>query len=268
MESTYPGVKFTFAGRDEIDIAQPGSVQKMVALKPDFIINCAAYTQVDKAETDKKSAKLINETGSRHLIEAAEAADAVLIHYSSDYVYHIKKKGPLKESDPKKPQGIYAKTKWRGDKIVATYKKHIILRTSWVFAEEGTNFVNTMIKLGENRDSLNIVDDQWGAPTFTRDLVTATMTIIDTMMLHPGKKYYGTYNYSNEGLVSWYDFATAIFDLKGKQIALGKTTTAAYNAPAPRPHWSHMSKNKFKKTFKAEIPHWYDALRRCLKAQE
>lgn len=264
LEHEYPAYKFIFASRSEIDIAQEDTVKKIISIRPDVIINCAAYTAVDKAEGDKLGAKMINEIGPKHIVEAAEAIDAIVLHYSSDYVYHIKKKGPIKESDTKRPHGIYAKTKWRGDKIVSQYKKHLILRTSWVFASEGNNFVNTMLRLSDSKDELTIVADQWGSPTFTDDLVHGSMAAIETVLTDVNKNYFGTYNYSNEGLISWYDFASTIFALAGKKMLLHKTTTLAYNAPAPRPQWSFMNKNKFKKRFKTHIPHWYDALRRCL----
>jgi len=265
ISERFPQYKFVFTNRNDLDVAELDSVEKIVNIHPDYIIHCAAYTAVDKAELESELANQNNVEACKHLVAAAAKCQATLIHFSSDYVYHLVKKGPLIESDPVSPQSVYAKTKRASEEVVSTLHKHIILRTSWVYSKYGNNFVNTMLRLAETKKELTIVGDQIGSPTYAGDLANATMKIITALdTRHNVETRYGIYNYSNEGTLSWFDFAHAIFELKGIPMVLSKTTTAEYNAPAPRPLWSLMSKNKIKRTFGVDVPHWREALKRCL----
>lgn len=261
-----PDITFYFATRDEIDIEDPELDSLLDFHCPDVVINCAAYTAVDKAEEDSEKAYSINTNALTMLAKATKKCGAILIHISSDYVYHLDKKGPLLETDICSPKGVYAKSKLAGEQIIKeTIDEHIILRTSWLYSSFGNNFVKTMIKLGATRNEISIVADQIGAPTYARDLARAVGSIAHQLLFSDAEnKPYGTYNYSNEGAISWYDFAQTIFDLKKFKVTLSKTTTKAYNAPAARPNWSVLSKNKIKNTFKLETPHWLDGLRRML----
>jgi dTDP-4-dehydrorhamnose reductase len=258
----YPNFEFKFADRAQLDINSLKSKDEILAIAPQIIINCAAYTAVDLAEDEIDQAMLINMSACNNLVAACKVLNIPIIHFSSDYVYHILKEGPLLESDETSPKGNYALSKLEGEKIISQYKKHIIIRTSWVYGCEGKNFFKTMLSL-KDRDQLTIVSDQIGAPTYANDIARMTMDITENILQSSATNLYGTYNFSNEGAISWYDFAQAIFQLVDSPIKLEKTTTKAYNAKAPRPLWSVLSKVKIKKSFKIQIPHWHDALRRC-----
>ena len=179
-------------------------------------------------------------------------------------MYNINPGYPLSENDNCEPYGAYAISKYNGEKIVRQYKKHILIRTSWVYGNEGKNFYKTMLSLA-NRPELKIVSDQYGAPTYAVDLGMFILKVIQYLEdTEDRDKYYGTYNFSNEGCISWYDFAVQIFSLNEINISLSPTTTSAYNAPAHRPYWSVLSKQKLKKNFNFEVAHWLDGLKRCI----
>jgi dTDP-4-dehydrorhamnose reductase len=265
--SDYDNLTFYFADRKEIDLKDPDLISLIDYHTPDVVINCAAYTAVDRAETEKEKAFEINAHSLTKICEAVKQCGAILIHISSDYVYNIPKRGPLTEEDNCNPQGQYAISKYEGEEIVRSLlKKHIIIRTSWLYSTYGNNFVKTMIKLSQERKTLSVVADQFGAPTYARDLAETICRISERLVDDPKDidSYFGTYNYANEGLTSWYDFAQNIFDIENIDVELQKTSTKEYNAPAPRPHWSLMSKNKIKNTFELEIDHWRNALKRML----
>ena len=262
----FKDLTFYFAGRDEIDILDPELFSLLDYHCPNIVINCAAYTSVDLAETEILKAQQVNTQALQALSKATANCGAALIHLSSDYVYHNPKSGPLLETDECFPKGIYAKSKLEGEKLVIKHlARHIIIRTSWLYGEVGNNFVKTMLKLAERHNSLKIVSDQVGAPTYTHDLALALGQICQHVCTNPFEKsYYGIFNYANEGLTSWSEFAKAIFTLKEKQIDIKSISTQEYGAAAPRPKWSFLSKNKIKKTFNLTIPHWHDALKRML----
>lgn len=257
---------FVFWGREELDLSKTVHPQPFIDLNPALIINCAAYTAVDKAETEKEDAGTINHLSVLELASVCKTLDIPFIHISSDYVYHLNKCGPLVETDECKPQGIYAKTKYAGEReALKIWSKTCIVRTSWVYGIYGHNFVKTMLRLSKDRTSLSVVNDQIGAPTFAPDLANALLKITDSLIISPDKmENYGVFNYSNEGAVSWYDFASEIFRLSNIQIQLIGISTKEFNAPAPRPLWSVMSKSKIKTVFRVQTPHWLDGLRRCL----
>lgn len=229
--------------------------------KPQYAINCAAYTAVDKAEEDTDTARKVNKTGAANLAVLCNQYNATLIHVSTDFVFAGNSPLPLIESDEAKPINIYGLTKLEGEQdIAATLKQHYILRTSWLYSEYGNNFVKTMLRLGAERDSLNIIADQVGTPTYAIDLAGCILQIIAN-----DNQQYGIYHYSNEGVTSWYDFAMAIFDISGTQVKVSPIRTSQYPTPATRPTFSVMDKAKIKSTFNIEIPYWRHSLEECIK---
>lgn len=228
--------------------------------KPAYVINCAAYTAVDKAEDEADIAKAVNETGARNLAQLCKEFQATLIHISTDFVFEGNEVKLLKEEDVANPINVYGVTKLDGElAIIETLDKHIILRTSWLYSEFANNYVKTMLKLGADRDELNIIADQVGTPTYAIDLAKAIFDIIQ----NPEKKY-GIYHFSNEGVTSWYDFAKAIFDLSGTEVKVNPIPTSAYPTKAKRPHFSVMDKSKIKAHYHIEIPYWTDSLAKCI----
>lgn len=232
--------------------------------KPAYVINCAAYTAVDKAEDEADVAKAVNETGARNLAQLCKEHQATLIHISTDFVFEGNEVKLLKEDDIAKPISVYGATKLDGElAIVEELDQHIILRTSWLYSEFANNFVKTMLKLGADRDELNIIADQVGTPTYAIDLANTIFDIIQ----NPEKKY-GVYHFSNEGVTSWYDFAKAIFDLSGtesvRQVKVNPIPTSAYPTKAKRPHFSVMDKSKIKADYNIQVPYWLNSLKNCI----
>lgn len=228
--------------------------------KPDFVINCAAYTAVDKAEDEQELCKTINETGAVNLAEACLQNNSTLIHVSTDFVFEGNEVKLLKEDDVAKPINVYGQTKLDGELALSTIlPQHYIIRTSWLYSEYANNFVKTMLKLGVDRDELNIIADQVGTPTYAIDLANA---IFD--MIASGNQHYGTYHYSNEGVTSWFDFATAIFQISNTSVKVNPIPGSAYPTKASRPAFSVMDKSKIKTTFNLTIPYWRDSLVQCI----
>lgn len=272
LAATFPQFQFLFTNSQDLDITNQQSVNDYFSTnKPDFCVNCAAHTAVDKAESEVALSHEINVEGAVNLAKACAAHAATLIHLSTDYVYHsLVQNRPFVETDEVNPKGVYAETKLIGEnEAIKHCEKIIIVRTSWVYSTFGHNFVKTMLRLAKDRSELNVVIDQIGTPTYARDLAQAIANMIekiatdavDTQLLRGA-----IFNYSNEGVTSWYDFAQAIFDERGLSVHVHPILTAAYPTPAKRPPFSLMDKTKFKNTFNVTIPHWRDALRRCLAA--
>ena len=235
--------------------------------KIDSCINCAAYTAVDKAESNIELAKKINVGGAENLALACAQNEGKLIHLSTDYVYHNSQNTPFIEGDPTNPQGVYAQTKLDGDLIALSSNQNtLILRTSWVYSSFGHNFVKTMLRLGKERDSLGVVFDQIGTPTYAKDIAEAIFSILQSIDNQSIKSnsWQGVFHYSNEGVTSWYDFAAAIFDLENIQCQLSPIESVQYPTPAKRPPFSVLNKGKIKATFNIEIPHWRVSLKDCL----
>jgi dTDP-4-dehydrorhamnose reductase len=227
----------------------------------DVIVNCAAYTNVDKAEDDTQMAMLINSTAAGNLARVAGERGATLIHISTDYVFNGRTAIPYKEDHPTAPLGVYGSTKLAGEKeIEKSGCRWIILRTAWLYSPYGRNFVKTMRQLTAERDSLKVVFDQVGTPTYARDLASLISTIIDRGMLDRT----GIYHFSNEGAVSWYDFAKAICELCGNTCDIKPCHTGEYPTKAVRPHFSVFDKTKVKETFGISIPYWKDSLKDCI----
>lgn len=231
-------------------------------IEPAYVINCAAYTAVDKAEDEPELAREVNEIGAKNLAVLCKANQATLIHISTDFVFEGNEIKLLKEEDEAKPINVYGLTKLDGEKsITILWPQHIILRTSWLYSEYGNNFVKTMLNLAQVKDELNIIADQVGTPTYAMDLAHVIIDII----VHPVKKY-GIYHYSNEGVTSWYDFAKAIFTLGQAKIKVSPIPTSAYPTKAKRPHFSVMDKGKIKTDYGVQVPYWLDSLKACINA--
>lgn len=263
VSAKFPDVHIDFPSEQEANIldetALRASFQKY---QPDYLINCAAYTAVDKAEDDVETARKINKDGVVLLAKLAKEFGATLIHISTDFVFDGNSSRPLNETDETNPISVYGLTKLEGEQVIVdNTDAYYILRTSWLYSEFANNFVKTMLKLGAERDSLNVIADQIGSPTYAIDLAYTIFTIISS-----DKKQYGVYHYSNEGVTSWYDFAKAIFDLGQVSVKVNPVPTSAYVTRAIRPAYSVMDKTKIKETFNIEIPYWRDSLAICIKA--
>jgi dTDP-4-dehydrorhamnose reductase len=230
--------------------------------KPEFVINCAAYTAVDKAEDDVGLCRKVNKEGALNLAELCKAYNSTMIHISTDFVFEGNGHDLLKEGDEAKPVNIYGVTKLEGEQdVINTLSKYFILRTSWLYSEYGNNFVKAMLKFGAERDELNIIADQIGTPTYAIDLAETILHIIES-----DQTDYGVYHYSNEGVTSWYDFAIGIFDISKTQVKVNPIPTSQYPTRAVRPKFSVMDKAKIKSVFGLQIPYWRDSLVRCIDA--
>ena len=251
---------------DEIDITSLESVLKVIGnLKPEVVINCAAYTAVDTAEIELELAYAINATAVGTLATIAKNQYSSLIHISTDYVFAGQNYRPYLETDPTDPQGVYGASKLAGEQALLTINpaKSIIIRTAWVYSQFGNNFVKTMVRLGKEREELGVIYDQVGSPTSARDLAGAILSIIQ----HPKlASLTGTeiYHYSNEGVCSWFDFAKAIFNYSELNCRVKPLETKDYPTPAKRPHYSLLNKAKIKHDFGITIPYWPDSLKACL----
>ena len=228
-------------------------------VQPQYVINCAAYTAVDKAEDDSELSEKVNVTGVKNLADQCAKYGAVLIHVSTDFVFKGDVARPLTESDPTHPISVYGQTKLDGEKAAAQIEKHFIVRTGWLYSEHGNNFVKTMLKLGADRDELRIIADQVGTPTYAIDLAGFILHIIEQQ-----STAYGIYHYSNEGVTSWFDFARAVFDVSETRVKAIPIRTDQYPTRATRPSYSVMDKSKAKETFGIEIPYWRDSLIKCI----
>ena len=262
LASAFPSFDFIFADRNQLPISDPARVSAFFnEYKPDWCINCAAYTAVDKAESEKEAAFGINGDAPGYLARACQSIGARLIHISTDYVFDGSSATPLKEDDSTAPINIYGASKLEGEKQVLQIHPDgsVIIRTSWVYSEFGNNFVKTMIRLMRERPAINVVNDQIGSPTYAADLAAAILHIINTPHFVPG-----IYNYSNEGQISWYEFALAIHKLIGSSCTVGPIASANYPTPARRPHYSLLDKSRIKKTYGISIPDWLTSLTICI----
>jgi dTDP-4-dehydrorhamnose reductase len=266
---THPQFRFIFTDSKTLDITKPQQVLNVLKKQaPQYIVNCAAYTAVDKAETEVKSATRVNTNGAKNLAKACQELDITLIHISTDYVYHNNQNTPFKETDKVSPKGVYAKTKLKGDLAALKFnEKTLVIRTSWVYGIYGHNFVKTMLRLGKERPELSVVFDQIGTPTNARDLAKAILHMISDLNkgIVKAEEAKGIYHYSNEGVTSWYDFAKAIFDIRDIDCQVKPIESIQYPTPAQRPPFSVLNKNKIKNVFEVKIPHWRDSLIGVLK---
>jgi dTDP-4-dehydrorhamnose reductase len=263
----YPQFDFRYTDIAELDITNAADVDAYFGLhRPDAIINCAAYTAVDKAETDAETAFLVNATASGNLARAAQANGCFVVHVSTDYVYDGRNYRPYTETDAVNPVSVYGKSKLAGEEqVLQSGARAIVIRTSWLYSAFGNNFVKTMIKYGRERDALNVVFDQAGTPTYARDLAKAILDILPQAIASGDT---GIFHYSNEGVTSWYDFAKAIHELAGISCSVSPIATKDYPTPAQRPFFSVLDKSLIRKSFAIEIPYWRDSLKDCIKRME
>ena len=259
LSVAHPKHTYFFTDIAELDITDKAAVSTFVADNAiDLIVNCAAYTNVDKAEEDEATAMKINADA----VAILGSQGVKVIHVSTDYVFSGDEHLPCRESDPVAPRTAYGRTKYEGEKrLLAECPDAVILRTAWLYSEYGNNFVKTMIRLGNEKEQLGVVFDQIGTPTYAADLAAAIFTVIETPVWHPG-----IYHFTNEGVCSWFDFTLAIHELAGiKKCQVRPILSEEYQYKTPRPHYSVLDKSKFKKTFNVTIPHWRDSLKRCVK---
>ena len=259
LSASYPKHTYFFTDIAELDITDKAAVSAFVEANAiELIVNCAAYTNVDKAEEDEATAMKINADA----VAILGGQGVKVIHVSTDYVFSGDEHVPCKESDPVAPRTAYGRTKYEGEKrLLAVCPEAVILRTAWLYSEFGNNFVKTMIKLGKEKETLGVVFDQIGTPTYAADLAQAIFTVIECPMWHPG-----IYHFTNEGVCSWFDFTVAIHALADiKTCQVRPILSEEYTYKTPRPHYSVLDKSKFKKTFNVEIPYWLDGLKRCMK---
>ncbi len=263
LADRYPLYEFLYTDVNELNITDEASVNHFFTLhSPDVIINCAAYTAVDKAETDEETAFLVNAVATGNLARASSECGSFMVHISTDYVYDGRNYSPYSETHQINPQSVYAKSKAAGEAAVQQAGgKAIIIRTSWLYSAFGNNFIKTMIKYGKERDSLNVVFDQVGTPTYAYDLAKA---ILDTLPLAMTADLIEVYHYSNEGVASWYDFAKAIHQFANITCRVNPIPTEDYPLPAERPFYSVLDKSKIKKKLAIEIPYWRDSVKHCI----
>lgn len=258
--------QYIFTDVAELDITDAAAVEKMVTdNKVEVIINCAAYTNVDKAEDDYDLAELLNATAVKNLATAIKQNDGTLIHISTDYVFGgTKNNTPCGEDEPANPTGVYGVTKLHGEHAIeAVGCKHLIIRTAWLYSEFGKNFVKTMLNLTATKPSLNVVFDQIGSPTYAYDLAQAIFTIVENRK-YEGKD--GIYHYSNEGVCSWYDFTKMIAEYAGHTVCdIQPCHSNEFPSKVVRPSYSVLDKTKIKNTFGIRIPYWTDSLKTCMK---
>ena len=283
ISGKYPEIDFVFCSSSDLDITNLENCQAVFSnYQPQFCINAAAYTAVDKAESEPAKAFDINANGPENLAITCKKFNTILIHISTDFVfdayfsdgiayYDRELRLPLKsnlgliETDVPFPSGVYGLTKLQGEQAIqANWEKHFIIRTSWVYSQFGNNFMKTMLRLASERDTLSVVSDQIGTPTNAVDLAEVLIVIIVSSFKFQVSSF-GIYNFSNEGQCSWYDFANEIFRQKGVSIDLKPIPTSAYPTPAKRPAYSVLDKTKIKSTFDIKINDWQTSLSTCLK---
>ena len=263
LSSQFPA-KYFFTDRTSLDITDKEQLTQFIQENNiDTIINCAAYTAVDKAESDVENADKVNHLAVKYMAEIAKEKNIKFVHVSTDYVFDGKNYKPYTEEDVVSPNGVYGKTKLDGEKALLDInpKNSIIIRTSWVYSANGANFVKTMLRLGKEKEQLGVIFDQVGSPTYAKDLARAILEILPKIE----NKNVEIYNYSNEGVLSWYDFAKEIMHMAKLDCQVNPIETKEYPTPATRPHYSLLNKAKIKQTFNITVPYWKDSLDECLR---
>ena len=257
IAKNYLNLNFVFCNSTDLDISNKENCQAVFRkIKPDYCINAAAYTAVDKAESEQYKAELINVIGAKNLAETCNELDAKLIHISTDFVFDGSNNIPYTENQIPNPRGVYGQTKLDGEReIQNVFQNYYIIRTSWVYSQFGNNFMKTMLRLASERTSLSVVNDQIGTPTNAVDLAEALVQIVIN------NNQYGIYNFSNEGQCSWYDFAKKIFEINNVNIDLKAIPTSEFPTPAERPKYSVLDKSKIKATFGITIKTWEESLK-------
>ncbi len=266
ISPAYKSIDFNFVTRKDLDLNSSENINAYLnSADCNIIINCAAYTGVDKAESEVDVANQINHLAVKQLAEICKVRNIHLIHFSTDYVFNGNNNKPYIENDKVDPINIYGKTKLKGEEaLIEINPKGLIIRTSWVYSEFGNNFVKSILRLGAERDKLNIVSDQIGSPTYAVDLARVVLFIIQHQYFEDMYVEANTYHYSDEGVASWYDFTKEILDIKNIECSVNPIETKDYPTAALRPYYSLFNKSKIKETFGVEIPYWKDTLKVCL----
>ena len=262
VEKQYDDLNIIYTDHLELDICNLNQIQTFFKSNPqiDYCINCAAYTAVDKAETESEKAFEINAIGAKNLAQVCNDHDAILIHVSTDFVFDGEKNEPYTETDVANPISVYGASKLQGEvEIQQALKEYFIIRTSWLYSEYGNNFMKTMLRLAETRDGISVVSDQIGTPTYAGDLAEIIIQIINTKT-----EKYGIYHYSNEGVASWFEFAKEIFKLTKNKTKVNPIPSIEYLTPAKRPKYSVLDKKKIIDVFKIDIPFWRDSLKKVI----
>ena len=269
VANSYPQFHFLFFARDELNISNADAVDAVIKkYKPAYFINTAAYTGVDKAETDQSNAYQVNAESPGIIAKACKLYQTTLIHISTDYVFDGNGRIPYKEDTATNPVNYYGFTKLEGERLaLINNNRTIIIRTSWVYSIYGNNFVKTMLRLMNERKEVNVVNDQFGSPTFAKDLADSILKIVTSCQsasIGFRENYYGIYHFSNEGIISWYEFAVAIRDLNQLNCSVHPVSTAQFSTIAKRPAFSVLSKEKIQTTFNIKIKDWKVGLQECL----
>lgn len=266
LAAAYPEFELVFLDRSHLDLSYPDTFEQIIqATAPDCIINTAAYTAVDKSETEKELAYTVNAIAVEKLANICKERAIPFITYSTDYVFDGEAAEPYQPTTKLDPVNYYGSTKAAGETLaIAANEKTIVIRTSWVFSTHGNNFVKTMLRLMKERDNLNIVADQKGRPTYAKDLALATMQIVQ--QLHAGQSIAGVFHYANTGQTTWFDFAAKIKEIAGLSCTLNPIDSAAFPTPAKRPKYSVLDTQKIEALLTAPIPNWEDALKECMGA--
>ena len=259
LEKNYPNYIFHFKNSKELDITKEDEIETLFLGEDyDFCINCAAYTAVDNAEEDEEQAFLVNAEAVKYLAKACKLYHTVLIHISTDFVFDGKTSKPYTEEDIPNPISVYGMSKLKGEQYVQQYlTSFFIIRTSWVYSKHGNNFVKTMLRLGNERKEISVVNNQFGSPTYAPDLAEFILKICNS-----NNRLFGIYNFSNEGEISWYDFAKKIFSLNNSKIKLTGIPSSEYKTPAERPEYSILNKTKIKSNFGTPINNWKVSLKK------
>jgi dTDP-4-dehydrorhamnose reductase len=262
----YYGYDFTFTDIDTLDISNASVTKEFITnLKPDWIVNCAAYNLVDKAESEPDAAMTINSIAVKNITEAIIGSECRFIHISTDYIYGGSSNVPYNEDVLPDPRSAYGRSKLAGEKNALLHPGSMIIRTSWLYSTYGNNFLKTMLKYGSEREILKVVFDQTGTPTYAADLADAIMKIISGVIRNQFAFKAGVYNYSNEGVCSWFDFATEIIHEAGLNCKVLPVLSKDFHQVAARPSYSVMDKTKIKENYNLEIPHWRTSMIKCLK---
>ena len=257
LQAQYPMFEFVFTDRTQLNLEDLEQISTQLnEIKPDVIINAAAYTAVDQAENNQYLCETINHLAVNEIAKWANSQQAKVIHISTDYVFDGTIEEPLLETDITQPINFYGESKRRGEEsLLVENEESIVIRTSWVYSQYGNNFVKTMMRLMNEREELSVVSDQIGAPTYARDLAIAILEILNAPQFVPG-----IYHYSNEGKISWYEFATAIKEINNYNTQIHPIASEDFTTLAKRPQFSLLDHNKIKNTYKIEIPYWRDSL--------
>lgn len=266
LSALFPKFHFVFAGHTELDISDNAAIENIFAThRPSWFVNAAAYTAVDKAEADQEQAFKVNAEAAGIIAANCNKFQTKLIHISTDYVFDGNGSEPYHEDDATNPVNYYGYTKWMGEQLaLQNNPETMVIRTSWVYSKFGNNFVKTMIRLMKERPQINVVSDQFGSPTWAKDLAATILRIIESSAANAKLFQSGVYHYSNEGKISWFDFASAIQDLMKFGCVVNPIPTSQFPTPAKRPSWSVMNKEKIKATFNLDVPEWHQSLVKCL----